>query len=274
LHHEPQAEYILGVDSNELERLWSQHRVWEDEMRALLSRAGLASGHVVLDLGCGPGTTSLELARCVGSRGKVLAVDESRACIHTLSAEAQRLGLDNIEASIRSVEKLALEPESLDAAYGRWILSWVADVPAVFEQVTCALRPGGAYIMQEYLDWQAMKLLPRSQVFETAIQACMQSWTRGVGKINIAEEVPALACAAGLKVESFDVNARSGQPGTPVWNWLGEFLQSYLARLVRQGAFGQSDHEAFCSEWSERTQGSDSVIIAPVVADVVLRRPG
>jgi ubiquinone/menaquinone biosynthesis C-methylase UbiE len=184
------------------------------------------------------------------------------------------LGLDNIEASIRSVEKLALEPHSLDAAYGRWILSWVADVPAVFEQVTCALRPGGAYIMQEYLDWQAMKLLPRSQVFETAIQACMQSWTRGVGKINIAEEVPALACAVGLKVESFAVNARSGQPGTPVWNWLGEFLQSYLARLVRQGAFGQADYEAFCSEWSERTQDSNSVIIAPVVADVVLRRPG
>ena len=41
---EPQEEYILGVDPVELQRLWTQHEVWAEDMRRLLGRAGLGTG--------------------------------------------------------------------------------------------------------------------------------------------------------------------------------------------------------------------------------------
>lgn len=266
-------EYILGVDPDELRRLRSQHRVWVEQLYSLVNRARLRSGDVVLDLGCGPGATSFELARFVGPKGCVLARDASASFIAALNQEAQRMGIGHIDARECRVEELGLKAESLDAAYGRWILSWLPDARCVFEQVAAALKPGGSYVLQEYLDWSAMNLLPRSAIFQRVVDACMASWLAGGGTINISEEVPTLAREVGLEVEYFQVQARSGQVGSLIWNWLGEFYEVYLARLVRQGGFAQTDYDAFLAEWRERAAQGDSIVIAPIMADIVLRKP-
>ena len=271
---EPQEEYILGVDPVELQRLWTQHEVWAEDMRRLVRRAGLGPGMRVLDLGSGPGATSFELASIVEPHGHVIACDESPECIQDLVKEAEKRGITCVEAHVRRAEDLGIESASLDAVYGRWILSWLPDVPLVFDQVSRALRPGGAYILQEYVDWRSMRLLPRSRAFGIAIDACMASWSRSEGTIDIAEKVPDLAREAGLEVESFTINARTGRPGSPVWGWLGDFLTSYLGRLVRHGHFARDDYESFLVEWKERSLRPESVLIAPVVADVVLRKSG
>jgi len=271
--NQPRDDYILGVDPAELQRLWSQHQAWAQEMRSLLGRAGLGPGMVVMDLGCGPGTTSIELARFVEPGGRVIAVDESPACIESLIQATQSQGVTSIEPRRVSVEDLGLEPESLDGVYGRWILAWLPDCAGVFQQVAQALRPGGVYVLQEYLNWSALTLLPRSSAFGAAINACMRSWKRGGGTINIAEEVPALAQEVGLELESFTINARSGSPGSSEWKWIGEFLTSYLARLVSLGIFEATEYEAFLFDWRAHEQRPDSIVVAPVVADIVLRKP-
>ncbi len=271
--NETQRDYILGVDQVELQRLRDQHQVWIEQLYALVRRAGVRAGDVVLDLGCGPGTTTFELAHFVGPTGRVIACDASEKFIEVLAQEATRRGLDFIEPRTARVESLGLEAQSLDAVYGRWILSWLRDVECVFEQVAKALRPGGVYVLQEYLDWGAMKLLPRSANFDGAVLACMQSWQRGGGTINVAELVPAMAEKVGLEVECFEINARSGKVGSPVWSWLGDFYESYLTRLVQQGSFQQSDFDEFRAEWKRCTQQGASLIVAPVVADILLRKP-
>jgi hypothetical protein len=64
-------EYLLGTDAEELERLRFQHEVWARAGQELFERAGLGAGDVVFDLGCGPGFTSLDLARRVLPGGRV-----------------------------------------------------------------------------------------------------------------------------------------------------------------------------------------------------------
>ena len=273
MSQDTEDEYILGVDQAELRRLRSQHQIWVEQMHSLVQRARIGSGDVVLDLGCGPGATTFELAHFVGTTGRVYARDASAKFIEILRHEAKRLGLANIEAGVCLVEELALEPASLDGAYGRWILSWPPDVECVVSQIATALRPGGVYAMQEYLDWGAMKILPRSRVFDRAVDACMESWRLSGGTINISEEIPAMARKAGLEVEHFGINARSGQVGTLIWNWLDEFFEVYLVRLVEQGGFAQADYDAFLTDWRERGAEGSSIVIAPVVADIVLRKP-
>ena len=58
-----------------MERLGDQHRVWAEDNRRLLTRAGFGDGATLLELGCGPGYTTLDLARVVGPSGRVIAVD-------------------------------------------------------------------------------------------------------------------------------------------------------------------------------------------------------
>jgi len=68
-------EYRFGYTHKEIERLRFQHQVWAKENQRFISRAGFSTGATLVDLGCGPGYTTLDLAQIVGSAGKVIAVD-------------------------------------------------------------------------------------------------------------------------------------------------------------------------------------------------------
>ena len=57
------GEYVLGTNDEELMRLGFQHRVWGEQAFALWERAGFAPGQTIVDVGCGPGFATLDLAR-------------------------------------------------------------------------------------------------------------------------------------------------------------------------------------------------------------------
>jgi SAM-dependent methyltransferase len=264
-------DYILGTDREELERLGFQHEVWVREQHALLERAGLRARQSVLDLGCGPGFTSFELATFVGTGGRVVARDQSRAFLEHLKRECERRGLLQIEPSLGPVEELALAHASLDAVYSRWLLCWLPDPGAVLEHVARALRPGGVVLLQEYLDWGAKKLVPRSPAHDRVVEACMRSWREGGATIDLAEHVHALAARAGLELEHFRPIARLGKVGSLEWRWLDSFYRSYLPRLVARGLLGQDELDAFWTDWRARSEQGTTYCATPTMADVILR---
>ncbi len=266
-------EYTLGTDREELERLRFQHRAWLEEAYALWKRAGLRAGQTLVDLGCGPGFTSIELANLVGPRGRVIARDESERFLAFLRGERERLALTQLEPSLGRVEDLELAPGSLDAAYARWLLCWVPDARAVLERVAHGLARGGAVILQEYVDWAAMKLIPRSAGFDAVVAACMRSWADGGATIDIGDHLPSIAEELGLTVEHFRPNARIGRVGSLEWRWLEGFFESYLPRLVRRGILRAEELEAHRREWGRRAAAGTSHVFGPIVVDVILRKP-
>ena len=68
-----ETEYILGTNEDEIDRLHLQHRVWRERMLDCWRRAGIGLGQTVVDVGCGPGFASLDLAAIVGPAGQVKA---------------------------------------------------------------------------------------------------------------------------------------------------------------------------------------------------------
>src|SRR6185436_19234065 len=72
-----EKEYVLGTDRVELERLGLQHQLWQAQAAAVWERAGFRRGQRILDVGCGPGFPTMDLAQRVGPRGMVVAVDIS-----------------------------------------------------------------------------------------------------------------------------------------------------------------------------------------------------
>jgi len=269
-----EREYVLGTDPEELQRLRFQHLVWVKQASDLWKRAGVRAGQVILDLGCGPGYTSLELAHIVGKAGKVLARDVSARFIAFLDSECQRLSCSQVATSLGPVEELELEPASLDVAYARWLFCWLSDASVVMASVARGLKPGGALILQDYLDWGAMKRIPKSPIFTRVVDACMASWPKAGATIDIGDHIPDLAQLCGLKLEHFEPVARLGQVGSLEWRWLGGFFHSYLPRLVQNGLLQQEDLEAFRQEWKDSELAVNTTCIyAPTMVDVILRKP-
>jgi len=214
-----EREYILGTDRAELERLEFQHQVWVEQLYALCTRAGLRAGQSVLDLGCGPGFTARELARIVGRFGRVIACDESARFLEFLRAQAERQGLPQIEVRLGRVEALELADGSLDAVYARWLFCWLPDPGATLARVARMLRPGGMLLVQDYLDWGAMKLLPRSPAFERGVQACLKSWRVGGSAIDVQEVLPVRTRASAPWARSNGAGSRSSsRPTCPSWS--------------------------------------------------------
>jgi len=268
-----EVEYILGTDSEEIHRLRVQHAAWQEHLASLCARAGLAPGDSVLDLGCGPGFTSFDLAQLVGPTGKVLALDISPRFLDFLARERDRLGVVQIDVLEGSADDVDLPPATFAFAYTRWLLCWLEHPERVLAAVADALQPGGVFVVQEYLDWGSLKLVPRDADFDRGVEACLASWPAGGATIDICDHLPTLAKEAGFDVESFRPVSRLGPVDSPEWRWVIGFLRSYLPKLVERGLIDEAGRDAALVVMDEREAAGAGYILGPTMADLVLRKP-
>ena len=105
--------------------------------RELIAAAGLRPGDRVLDVGCGPGALTAELAAFTGA-GRVAAVDPSPPFV---AACADRVpGADVREAA---AEALPFEGGAFDGALAQLVVNFMADAPAGVAEMRRVVRPGG-----------------------------------------------------------------------------------------------------------------------------------
>lgn len=265
-------DYVLGTDAEELRRLAFQHEVWVAEAYALWRRAGIRGGQTVIDLGCGPGFTTLDLAQMVGAKGRVIARDRSERFLEFLAGESRRRGITWIETSRGDVETLDVAFESVDAVYARWLFCWLVDPALALERVARCVKRGGVIVLQDYVDWAAMRVLPRDAGFDRGVAACMESWRRTGSTIDVVERVPEMAARAGLVIEEITPIARAGVAGSLEWRWMDEFFHVYLPKIVPE-LLSKSEMDAALRVWREPAGRVQRVAYTPTMADVVLRKP-
>src|SRR4029453_2942629 len=103
----------------------------------------ICPGERVLDVGCGTGQTSLELARRVGADGRVTAIDISAPMLGGPRDRARGAGVANVAFVGADVQTHRFEPGSADVAFSRFGIMFFADPAAAFTNLHGALRPGG-----------------------------------------------------------------------------------------------------------------------------------
>ena len=101
----------------------------------------LRTGERVLDVGCGGGFYTAEVAQCVGSTGEVCAIDLSADQI----AAAQRHCAEVAWVSCRVADAVALPYEDgvFDVIYGVQVFEYVTQLDTALRDVQRVLRPGG-----------------------------------------------------------------------------------------------------------------------------------
>jgi SAM-dependent methyltransferase len=262
-------EYLLGTDDDELRRLGFQHQVWAREAAAAWERGGFGPGQHILDLGCGPGYATLDLARLVGAAGRVTGVDVSARFVAHLQALVATLGVSNVSAEVQDAETLELPEEHFDGAYARWVLTFVRRPDAVVAGAARALKPGGRLVIHDYSRYDAVQLAPEHPAFEHAIAAITRSWYDGGGDPHVGARLPRLMADAGLDVVSVAPIARIARPGSALWQWPRTFFDNYLPGLVAGGYLTQDEMDAFDAAWAERAADPASYFATPPMVEVV-----
>lgn len=197
------TDYVLGTGDDELVRLGFQHRLWSSSAAAIWERAGFCPGDAVLDLGCGPGYTTFDLAELVGGTGSVLGVELSRRFVEHCNAQAVARGVRNVEAREMNVEQLDVRAGGFDRAFARWVLCFVGQPEAVVAGVARGLRRGGTFAVQDYVFYQGISLSPESEAFRTVIRAVDKSWRLRGGDPDVAGRLPGMLARQGFSSATF-----------------------------------------------------------------------
>jgi len=269
-------DYVFGHGDDELDRLAEQHRVWAGANQQLVARAGFGAGDTVVDLGCGPGASTMDLARAVGPDGRVIAVDlDGERSLPRLRAHAAAAGLGNIETRTADLSSFDLPEGSVDGVYARWVLMYLPEEAALSlaRRAATWLRPGGACALAEFCNYRHIHIHPATEHLP-AVAESLISAVAGEGGCNpeIGNLIPGVLDASGLDVE-VHVVTKVVRATTEEWGWPDALFRQHLPRLVDGGSLERRVADAFLAEWEERSLDPQALFFGSPMMETVGRRP-
>jgi len=159
----PNAEQITYWNETAGPKWVALQDVLDEQIRPLglaaMERVGIASGERVLDVGCGTGDTTVELARRVGPRGAVTGIDLSAPML--ASARKRAAGIGNVTFQPADAQTTRFAAGYFDVCFSRFGVMFFVDPVAAFTNMHSALRPGGRL---GFVCWQALPKNPWMQV--------------------------------------------------------------------------------------------------------------
>lgn len=117
-----------------------QRRTAKDSATYLLPH--LKPGLSVLDIGCGPGTITADLAALVAP-GPVTALDQAADVLSVARGEVERRNLSNVSFATADVHRLDFPDDTFDVVHAHQVLQHVADPVAALREMRRVCAPGG-----------------------------------------------------------------------------------------------------------------------------------
>lgn len=154
--------YALSVGTKDENRLEILNEVYNPCTFSLLNRS-IQPGMSVLDVGCGTGIVSCEIAKIVGPLGKVTCVDISQDHLNIAKHRAEKEGLSNMEFVCLSAYEIHKMEKHFDALYCRFLLIHLKDPMKVIDQFLAHVHPQGLLILEEAIGIKNMDSYPEEQ---------------------------------------------------------------------------------------------------------------
>ncbi|MGA8768368.1 MAG: methyltransferase domain-containing protein [Candidatus Acidiferrales bacterium] len=146
---------LLQFDEKILTHLEMTYRAPEvvAQRRVLLDTVAPRLGERALDIGCGPGFVTEELARAVGPAGAVHAVDNSESAI--TMTRRRCAGFANVQVQFAEATQLPYADEHFDLAVSTQVYEYVASLQLALSELHRVLRPSGRTSIID-TDWHTL----------------------------------------------------------------------------------------------------------------------
>ncbi|CAN5361283.1 methyltransferase domain-containing protein [soil metagenome] len=118
-------------------------RLFANVTDATLALAAPRRGETIVDIGCGSGTTVLNLAAQAGPGGHVLGVDISEHSVRCARERIAAADCPQAEVLLADASAHDYAPNTFDLAFSRFGVMFFADPTASFANLRKAMKPGG-----------------------------------------------------------------------------------------------------------------------------------
>ena len=270
----PLSSYIIlgGVPGRE--RLAVLREIMRQSTGALLERVGPDPGERVLDLGCGGGDVTRELARRVGPAGNVVGLDRDVVALRIALDEARAAGLGNIryiEADLFAETALGTAGGPFDLVYMRFLLSHLADPDAALSMVWAAIRPGGRLVIED-VDFSGHFCHPPSDAFARYVELYRQAARSRKADADLGPSLPGRLKAAGF----IEIGLSIAQPASwtgPVKLIAALTMEAISDAVAASGLASVQELASLVDELHRLAQDQTTVMATPRVVQVWARRP-
>jgi ubiquinone/menaquinone biosynthesis C-methylase UbiE len=269
---QPERDYVLGTNDEELARLGLQHRVWRARVLECWRRAGIQAGWRVADVGAGPGYATVDLAEIVGPSGEVIALERSVRFIEAAQKACQERGLANVRFRQMDLVEEQIGALNCDAAWCRWLSSFVSSPAKLVANIAGALAPGGLAIFHEYVHYESWRRSPHGARHDEFVNEVMASWRATGGEPNVARMLPTLLVKAGFALKHVTPLVLAVRPGDFEWQWPATFIEINLRRLVELKRVSQEWADEVRGELREAERDPVTVMITPMVLEIIAQR--
>jgi ubiquinone/menaquinone biosynthesis C-methylase UbiE len=173
------TDYVLRGGKWGYDRLLVLARDRRADTRALLDRAGISTGMRCVDLGCGGGEVTMEIARLVAPGGRVVGVDMDEVKLGLARQAAAERQLGNIEFTALDVTQWD-EPGAYDAVYARFLLHHLRHPDSLLRRMWAALAEGGVLVVED-ADFDGWCWDPPHEAFDFFLDAYRRVLSRRGG---------------------------------------------------------------------------------------------
>ena len=238
-------------DVARLERMYMSPQIAEQRAR---TRAVLAAraGEKGLDIGCGVGFLACEIAREVGSTGRVTGIDSSSGMVAAARNRAEREQLaDRMKFLVGDAGSLDFPSATFDFAVAVQVYLYVIEIKQALAEAARVLRPGGRMVIVD-TDWDSCLWRTSDRERHRRI---IEARMRELAQPHLPPELPALLRQVGLTLDRVEVH--------PIINlrWERQSLSDGLIEttpgIVTRFGIDPVEAEAWVNDLRSRTAEGD-----------------
>jgi ubiquinone/menaquinone biosynthesis C-methylase UbiE len=191
----PKQPYVLATGDAGADRLRLLQRVMEPGTSRALHAAGLGPGMKAVDIGCGIGMVTRQIANIVGPKGRVTGIDASAEQIDVARRECR--DFDRVGFMVASAYETTLPRETYDLAYCRFVLCHLERPLDALKEMLSLLRPGGVLLCEDQ-EASTLASVPPTLAYANAARKTVElALKRGVD-MDLGVRLPGLLRALPL----------------------------------------------------------------------------
>jgi ubiquinone/menaquinone biosynthesis C-methylase UbiE len=231
------------------------------EVNAAFFLPFLKPGMRLLDVGCGPGSITAGLAKCVAP-GETIGVDPSSSVIHTAASLASGLSDGRLTFEVGDIYTSRFGDETFDAVFAHQVLQHLPRPIEALQKARMLLRPGGVVGVRD-VDWGSTTFYPENQGIRRFLALYYDLARRSGAEPNAGRHLRCWFREAGFGETRVTTSTVSYTDAIATAEWGDTYAERTLrsniaARALELGIAARSELEQIAAAWRDWGRDPDA----------------